>query len=123
MQWIDEVAALSAKRHCRCNVTTVSVDNLVFLRGAYQNDAVAIRAKVTYVGRTSIEVKVDTFVENLKGDRTVINQAFFTMVALDENGKPTEVPRLELETDEERDEWEKGEIRKEFRIQIREDLM
>ncbi len=123
MQWIDEVAALAAKRHCRCNVTTVSVDNLVFLRGAYQNDAVVIRAKVTYVGRTSIEVKVDTFVENIQCDRTVINQAFITMVALDENGKPTVVPRLELETDEERDDWEKGEIRKEFRIQIREDLM
>lgn len=123
MQWIDEVAALAAKRHCHCNVTTVSVDNLVFLRGAYQNDAVAIRAKVTYVGKTSMEVKVDTFVETLDAERTVINQAFFTMVALDENGKPTEVPRLELETDEERDDWEKGEIRKEFRIQIREDLM
>lgn len=123
MQWIDEVAALVAKRHSRCNVTTVSVDNLTFLHGAYQDDAVVIRGRLTYVGNSSMEIKVDTYAEDIDGNRTVINHAFFTMVALDDAGKPKSVPKLILETEAEKEEWQKGEIRKEFRVQIREDLM
>lgn len=122
MQWIDEVAGLAAKRHSHKNVITASVDNLKFLRGAYQKDVVVIRAKVTYVGNTSMEVEVDTYVEDIEGDRTLINHAFFTMVALDENDKPATVPRLELETREEKEEWEKAKIRREIRIQMKEEL-
>ena len=107
MQWIDEVAGLVGKRHTHMNVITASVDNLRFLRGAYQRDVVVIIGKVTYVGNTSMEVKVDTYKESLEGERTPINHAYFTMVALDENDKPTQVPRLELETDEEREECKK----------------
>ena len=54
MQWIDEVASIVAKRHSRCNVTTASVDNLRFLKGAHQNDMVVIIGKLTYVGNTSM---------------------------------------------------------------------
>ena len=104
----DEVAGLVGKRHTHMNVITASVDNLRFLRGAYQRDVVVIIGKVTYVGNTSMEVKVDTYKESLEGERTPINHAYFTMVALDENDKPTQVPRLELETDEEREEWERA---------------
>ena len=87
MQWIDEVAGLVGKRHTHMNVITASVDNLRFLRGAYQRDVVVIIGQVTYVGNTSMEVKVDTYKESLEGERTPINHAFFTMVALDENDK------------------------------------
>lgn len=66
MQWIDEVAGMVAKRHTRRNVITASVDSLSFLRGAYVKDTVVIIGKVTYVGNTSMEVKVDTYVEALK---------------------------------------------------------
>ena len=52
MQWIDEVAGIVAKRHCMGNVTTASVDNLTFLSGAYQNDMIVIRGKLTWVGNT-----------------------------------------------------------------------
>ena len=83
MQWIDEVAGMVAKRHTRRNVITASVDSLSFLRGAYVKDTVVIIGKVTYVGNTSMEVKVDTYVEALSGERTPINHAYFTMVALD----------------------------------------
>ena len=65
MQWIDEVAGVVAKRHAHQNVITASVDNLRFLRGAYQRDLIVIIGKVTYVGTTSMEVKVDTYVEDL----------------------------------------------------------
>ena len=115
MQWIDEVAALAAKRHAHMNVTTASVDNLRFLRGAYQNDVIIIMGKVTYVGRTSMEVKVDTYIEDLEGRRTHINQAFFTMVALDEKDKPAPVPGLILETEEERAVWEEALLRRQMR--------
>lgn len=55
MQWIDDVAGIVAKRHCNCNVTTASVDNLTFLHGAYQNDVVIIQGKLTWVGTSSME--------------------------------------------------------------------
>mgnify|MGYP004475092035 FL=1 len=121
MQWIDEVAGMVGKRHARKNVITASVDNLRFLRGAYLKDTVVIIGKVTYVGTTSMEVKVDTYVEALNGERTPINHAFFTMVALDENDKPTAVPRLELETEEEKEEWVKGEKRRQIRMMRKEE--
>lgn len=120
MQWIDELAGLVAKRHCHMNVTTASVDNLRFLKGAYQRDVVVICGKITYVGNTSMEVRVDSYVEDLDGVRTPINRAYFSMVALDENDKPCTVPRLELTTDEEREEWEKAKLRKEVRMMRKE---
>ena len=63
MQWIDEVAGIVAKRHSMSNVTTASVDNLTFLHGAYQNDMVVIKGKMTWVGSSSMEVCVDTYIE------------------------------------------------------------
>lgn len=116
IQWIDEVAAIVAKRHAGINVTTASVDNLTFLKGAYKNDLVIIRGKMTWVGKTSMEVCVDTYVESLSGERTQINNAHFIMVALDKNGNPSEVPRLLLETEEEKLAWEHGEERRRIRI-------
>jgi acyl-CoA hydrolase len=101
MQWIDEVAGIVAKRHSNSKVTTVAVDNLTFLHGAYQNDMIVIKGKLTWVGSTSMEICVDTYVETLDGQRQRINNAHFIMVALDENDKPVQVPRLTLRTEEE----------------------
>ena len=76
-----------------------------------------IVGKVTYVGNTSLEVRVDTYVEHLEnGMRHPINRAYFTMVALDENDKPKRVPRLILETEAEKAEWEAAEKRREMRM-------
>ncbi len=116
MQWIDEVAAIVAMKHSGANVTTASVDNLMFLKGAYQNEMVIIKGKMTWVGKTSMEVCVDTYVEDLKGNRTRINNAHFILIALDENDKPIEVPRLILETEDEKLAWEHGEERREIRM-------
>jgi len=117
MQWIDEVAGIVAKRHSMCNVTTASVDDLTFLHGAYQNDMVVISGKVTWVGSTSMEVCVDAFVETLDGQRHRINNAHFIMVALDKENRPVEVPKLILQTEEERLAWEQGQQRREIRNQ------
>ena len=117
MQWIDEVAGIVAKRHAMMNVTTASVDNLRFIKGAYQNEMVVIVGKLTYVGTTSMEVRVDTYVENKSGVRKAINSAYFVMVALDENDKPVSVPKLIVETEEEKAEWEAAQKRREMRSQ------
>lgn len=117
MQWLDEVAGVVAQRHTRSNVITASVDNLRFIHGVYKGEMVVIKGKVTYVGTTSMEVKVDTYVENLSdGSHHKINTAYFTMVALGDDDKPAKVPRLELETDEERKEWAAAERRREIRM-------
>jgi len=117
MQWIDEVAGIVAKRHSMCNVTTASVDNLTFLHGAYQNEMVVIKGKMTWVGNTSMEVCVDAYVENISGEQRRINNAHFMMVALDENDKPVKVPRLILQNEDEKLAWEHGEERRRIRIQ------
>ena len=123
MQWIDEVAAIVAKRHSKCNVTTASVDNLTFLHGAYQNDMVVIKGKITWVGKSSMEVCVDTYVENRQGERHRINNAHFMMVALDANDKPVKVPPLILQTEDEHLAWSHGEERRRIRIQRKKDKL
>ena len=120
MQWIDEVAGIVAKRHSMTNVTTASVDNLTFLHGAYQNEMIVIKGKITWVGSSSMEVCVDTYVENLSGQRDRINNAHFMMVALDENDKPVKVPKLILQTEDEKLAWAHGEERRRIRNQRRE---
>ena len=117
MQWIDEAAGIVAKRHSMANVTTASVDNLTFLHGAYQNDMVVIRGKLTWVGSSSMEVCVDTYVESPRGERHRLNNAHFMMVALDENDKPMRVPGLTLQTDDEELAWSHGEERRRIRMQ------
>ena len=117
MQWIDEVAGIVAKRHSMSNVTTASVDNLTFLSGAYNGDMVVIKGKMTWVGSSSMEVCVDTYVENRLGNRERINNAHFMMVALDENDRPVKVPRLILQTDDEELAWSHGVERQRIRKQ------
>lgn len=106
MEWIDIVAAVVARRHSGHNVTTAVVDKLTFKAPAYANDTVIVCGYVTYVKKTSMEVCIKSYVEKLNGERKLINKAYLVMVALDENEKPVEVPRLILETDEERENWE-----------------
>ena len=114
LEWVDVVAAVAARRHSGCEVTTVSISNLHFKAPAYVNETVVLIGSVTYTGSTSMEVKVDTYAENLCGKRRMINRAYVVMVALDENEKPTPVPALILETDEQRAEWDAGEKRREY---------
>lgn len=111
MEWIDIVAAVVARRHSGKNVTTAVVDTLTFKGPAYANEMIVIIGDITYVGRTSMEVRVETYVEDEQGGRRLINRAYIVLVALDENERPTEVPRLKVETDEERAEWEAAEKR------------
>ncbi len=117
MEWIDIVAGVVARRHANCNVTTISMDKIHFKAPAYVNDLVVLVGKVTYVGTSSMEIRVDTFVESLDGVKRPINHAYVVMVALDEHEKPTKVPRLILQTEQEKAEWEAGIKRNQLRKQ------
>ena len=119
MSWIDEVSVVVARRHSGRNVTTVLIDKLEFKAAAHANDTLVLLGQMTYAGRTSMEVRVDTYVERLNGQRDPVNRAYLVMVALDENGEPTEVPGLVLETEEERAEWADGERRRLMRKERR----
>ena len=119
MQWIDELAGIVCRRHSGKQVTTACIDNLNFKAGAYQNDIVVLRAKMTYVGKSSMEVRVDTYVEDKDGIRKKINRAYVVMVAIDSDGKCVEAPNLEVVTESERIEWIGGEKRYHLRKQRR----
>lgn len=121
MEWIDELAGLVGIRHAQRDVITASVDNLKFIRGAYLKDLIVLIGRVTYVGRTSMEVRVDTYIESTDGIRKPINRAYLTLVAIDGEGHPTEVPGLIIETESEKAEWEAGIRRREMRKQRREE--
>lgn len=122
MEWIDIVASVVARRHSGKNVTTAVVDTLTFKAPAHLNDTVILCGRITFVGRTSMEVCVETYVENLDSSRTLINTAYVIIIAIDENEKPTEVPRLRLETEEEKAEWALAEKRAEIRKQRRKEM-
>lgn len=121
MAWIDVVGAVAARRFTNANVTTVCVDHLTFLRAAYLNDTVVQEARVTWSGRTSVEVRVDTFVEQLDGKRELVNRAYMVFVALDDNDRPVPVPKFTPETLEEQYEFSAALNRKEIRKQEREE--
>lgn len=119
MEWVDIVASVVARRHSEAEVTTVAIDNLHFKAPAYVNSTVILIGRMTYVGRTSMEVRVDTYVESLSGERYKVNKAYLVLVALDEHERPKPCPGLILETEEEKREWEAGQKRNDLRKQRR----
>lgn len=120
MAWIDEVAGVTARRHCEDQVTTACIDNLQFKEPAFLGDMVVIIGRMTYIGRSSMEVRVDSYIEDIHGIRRPINRAYVMMVAIDENERPKAVEfGLELKTETERIEWESGKRRAELRRERR----
>ena len=119
LKWIDEVAGIVAVRHANAIVTTAAIDNLQFTKPAYAGQMIVLCGRVTYVGRTSMEIRVDTYTEALDGTRLLINKAYIDMVAINNEGHAIEVPALELETEEQRAEYEAAMKRKEMRKQRR----
>lgn len=121
LEWIDMVAGVVGRRHSEKNVITAAIDNLQFKAGAYINDIVVLVGKVTYVGNSSMEIRVDTYVEDATGMRKPINRAYLVLVALDEKGNPTRVPRLAINTEAEKAEWEGAVKRAELRAHRRQE--
>ena len=112
MKLADTAAGVVAIRHSGRNCVTATVDRFDFHAPVYVGNLVTLKASLNYVGRTSMEIGVRVEAEDLRtGRRTHTNSCYITMVALNADGKPAEVPRLLLETDEDRRRHEKATLR------------
>ena len=120
LHWIDLAAAIVAHRHCRSETVTVSLDQMSFLAPIKVGQLAVIAAKMTYTGRTSMEIRVDVQCEDLlSGERQKTSTAYLTFVAVDKQGRPAPVPPLTLETEEDRREWAEAEARRAARLKSR----
>ena len=120
MAWMDIAAAICAFRHARCQCVTVSVDQLDFKSPVKQGHLVNIRARMTFVHVTSMEIRVEAQSEDpFTGERINTCSAYFTFVT--QSGKKEKVPApgLLLKTSEEKEEFEQGRLRREQRLKAR----
>ncbi len=124
MSWIDIAAAIAAKRHSGRTCVTASIDEMHFLRPIKQGDIVNIRARITAVHRTSCEVHVEVNAENpVLREKFKTTDAMLSFVAVDSQGRPTEMPPLLSETTEEKSEQEEAKKRKASREALRKSLI
>ena len=120
LKQIDLVAGLVAQRHAQTNAVTASIDRVNFLKPVFVGEVLVLHARLNYVHRSSMEIEISVSAENLtKGTSTLTGTAFVTMVALDKNGKPTQVPELILESEEDKRKFAEGKLRMEQRIKER----
>jgi acyl-CoA hydrolase len=120
MSWIDTVASMAASRHCGTLTVTASIDSLSFHAPVYIGEQVILKARVNYVGNTSLEIGVQVSKENpLTGEISKTTSAYLTFVSLDKNFKPVPAPKLILETDEDRRRFNNAKLR----VQARMDLL
>lgn len=117
MKLVDECAALACMRHAHRRVVTVAVDSMTFRQPIKIGELVTLTAEVTYAGRTSMEAEVHVEAENpITGVHTHTNNAYVVYVALDETGKPAQVPPLLAETPEEQVRMEQARQRQADRL-------
>src|SRR5436190_17479559 len=120
LSMMDKCGAIAAFRHSRSSVTTASIARVDFREPIHLGELVVMKASVNYVGRTSMEVGVRVEAEDLlTGVRRHTNSCYLTFVAVDRNGRPVPVPRLEPETPEEIRRYEAAKQRRERRLQER----
>jgi acyl-CoA hydrolase len=123
MHLIDIAAAIAGHRHTRSLLVTAAVDGLQFLHPIKVGDLILLKALVTAVWTTSLEVEVEVFSEEtLTGVRRMTSRAFLTFVATDREGRRTEIPGLILETDAERGRAAAAEMRRAERLKARQGL-
>ena len=121
LKHIDMVAGIVAQRFSQTNAVTVSMDKISFLKPVFVGNVLFVKAQVNYVKKSSMEIEVNVEAEDIaKGTRVHTGNAFVTFVALDDNGKPTAVPTLRIETPEDQKRFDEGKIRMERRLKERE---
>ncbi|MBG6234632.1 acyl-CoA hydrolase [Pedobacter sp. CAN_A7] len=117
LHWMDIAAAISAQKHSNRIVVTASVDNVSFKQAIKLGDVITIEALVTRAFNTSMEVRLDVWAENIpSGTRHKSNEAFYTFVALDENGKTVPIPEIVPETAEEQELYDGALRRRQLRL-------
>lgn len=119
MGWIDIAAAIAAQRYARTPVVTVSIDYLHFINPIKVGYTVKIQARISYVGKTSMEIEVDVESENsITGECKPATKAYLTFVAVDRNGVPTQVPPYTPKTPEEKTRQKQAETRRKERLKV-----
>jgi uncharacterized protein (TIGR00369 family) len=117
MKLVDEAGALACMRHAQRKVVTVAIDSMTFREPIKIGDLVVLNAAVTYTGRTSMEAEVHVHAENpITGAQTHTNTAYLVYVALDDYGRPTEIPQLKADTVEEGEKLVLAKARQERRL-------
>jgi acyl-CoA hydrolase len=120
MKLVDEAGALAAMRHAQCRVVTVAIDQMTFHEPIKIGDLVILNAELTYVGRTSMEARVEVIAEDpVSGIQSRTNTAYIVYVALNDERKPSPVPRLKAETETESRRMKEGERRQALRLKNR----
>jgi acyl-CoA hydrolase len=117
MHWMDIVSAITAQKHSNRIVVTASVDNVSFSKPIELGNVVTLSAKITRSFNSSMEVYIEVFAEDIpSGEKALSNRAFFTFVAVDQTGRPIDVPELIPETDEEKELYAGALRRRQLRL-------
>jgi acyl-CoA hydrolase len=120
----DEVAGIAAIRHCGSRVVTAGMDRMTFLEPVMVGELVTFRATVNAAWRTSVEVGVRVEAENVReGTRRHVSTAYLTMVALDDEGRPSPVPPIEPGTDDEQRRQREADLRRSNRLAERKAIL
>lgn len=120
MHWVDLAAAITANRHAGNVSVTASIDRLEFFHAIQVGEVVHLIAQINWAGRTSMEVGVDVYGENMDtGQRRKTSTAFLTFVALNPSGEPVEVPPLQLSSSDEEERFKAAEARRQDRLRNR----
>lgn len=117
MHWMDIVSAIAAQRHSNRIVVTASVDNISFRQPIQLGNVVTLKARVTRAFNSSMEIKIDVEAEDIPSAKKFIsNSAYFTFVAVDQTGRPIDVPEVEPENDEEQELYAGALRRRQLRL-------
>ena len=120
MHLMDITGAIACHRHTNSLAVTAGVDSVDFLHPIKMGDMIVLKSRVTCTFRTSLEVEVEVFSESITtGERKLTSQAYLTFVSLDENGKPTEVPPLAMETPDDEERCRRAHARRRERLRRR----
>ena len=116
LAWMDEIASISAHKHCGRVVVTASINNVSFDQPIFAGEIVSLHAKVSRAFNSSMEVFVDVFVENVDGSKKKSNEAIYNFVAIDQNRNPISVPPIVPETQEEKNRFDSALRRKQLSL-------
>ncbi len=117
MHWMDVISAIAAQKHSNRIVVTASVDNVSFGEPIELGNVVTLSARVTRAFNSSMEVYIEVFAEDIpSGEKSLSNRAFFTFVAVDQTGRPIDVPELIPETDKEKELYAGALRRRQLRL-------
>ncbi len=114
---MDRAASIAARRHSRRITVTASVNHVAFNHSVPLGSVVTVEAAISRAFKTSMEIYIDVWIEDrFSGERTKANEAIYTFVAVDETGKPTEVPGITPETELEKERFEAALRRKQLSL-------